>query len=258
MPRSSKALQQKPSSLTDDQGWTHVIRGAHNIRKPTKTPSLNDSPNISPAKVTEGQQRYAALWSSSACCHQLRMILEQEIPLTHNLQMDKCVCLGLGSFTDGRTSSKHQLATLTWMLGILSQKHTFQAVLFQDPAFTASDVAYLESLGHHVLESPLAFDQIDESTFLFAPHLEANVYAAALEKKVPALVVGSNVTELIGRPISSGVDEAQRVRENSIFCCFSDLTLSEPMPQYDRDTWCYYTNIYRRQDMRSERSCDHS
>jgi len=74
-----------------------------------------------------------------------------------------------------------------------------QSVIFQDPAFNEVDIEYLHGLGFKVVSTPSAFDYIDSKTFLFAPHLESNIYAMALERGSPALSVGSEVATLLDR-----------------------------------------------------------
>ena len=71
--------------------------------------------------------------------------------------------------------------------------HHIQEVIFQDPIFTPLDQTILSTLGYTVVETPHAFSKLNDTTFLFAPHLESHHYATALEVATPALSVGSDV-----------------------------------------------------------------
>lgn len=62
---------------------------------------------------------------------------------------------------------------------------------FQEPRFTSSDIAFLTGLGHEVIESPAAFEAVDEETLVFAIHMYRPIYEATLEKAVPAMFVGT-------------------------------------------------------------------
>jgi DNA-binding phage protein len=63
--------------------------------------------------------------------------------------------------------------------------------VFQDPAFTTSDKEFLASLGHEVVEAPAAMALVDEDAFVFGIHLYREVYAQALEKSLPAILIGT-------------------------------------------------------------------
>ena len=254
--------QRKRQRVTDPSGWTHIrigpkpSPGGRNLLACQLTSLDLDDGSIDPTQVTEKQRKYDRIWRKSESCRELRKILEQDILPSlredHHRSITKCVCLGLGSFTSGRESSKYELAALTWILDIffLRDRCPLQEVVFQDPAFTLSDMEYLRSQGHQVLDSPRAFDRIDEATFLFAPHLEKNIYATALERELPVLSIGSDVETFIDQMahLHSG-SEVER-REEAVFRRFNEAMLSESLPEFERDTWCYFTRIYWRKRMK--------
>ena len=62
---------------------------------------------------------------------------------------------------------------------------------FQDPIFTASDKAFIESLGHSVVDSPAGCERVDSSTLLYGVHLYRPIYALALKNGLPAVFVGT-------------------------------------------------------------------
>lgn len=64
--------------------------------------------------------------------------------------------------------------------------------IFQEPAFEVSDIEFITSLGHEVVESPVAFDAVDSRTFLFGVHLYRDIYAQAFKNgDFPALFIGT-------------------------------------------------------------------
>jgi len=98
-----------------------------------------------------------------------------------------------------------------------------EAVYAQDPAFSATDVAFLGTRGVKVLEMPGASERVGRGTVLYAPHCIRGVYLDALGvgskeggggaqggvdgedggvegdkgEGAPVLVVGNEVGELI-------------------------------------------------------------
>ncbi|KAL9640114.1 MAG: hypothetical protein Q9164_000501 [Protoblastenia rupestris] len=248
-------MRKKRLQITDSSGWTHVITGPKQIPLESdlvcRLQILDLDSEVPIAKIAEKQDKYNGIWRESECCTQLLHILEQDVLTRKSLLITRCICLGLGSFTSGRESSKYQLATLIWMLEILHTKDAIQEIVFQDPAFTNSDINYLESLGFTVLDSPHGFDRIDPNTFLFAPHLESNIYALALQNDLPALSLGSEVEAFIDRPITYGREEAKE-QEKSIFQRFRKAMALKSMPGFERDMWCHFTNIYWMKDFSHE------
>ena len=178
------------------------------------------------------RDHYTPTWRESYCFQSLARIFEQDILPAENILISQCICLGLGSMTAGSESSSYELAALLSMLEILGtnpqapkfkpcsipydlpspprpnpsggrrlqanpgnppgKTHHIQEIIFQDPIFTPLDQTILKSLGYTVVETPHAFSRLNDTTFLFAPHLECLHYATALEVATPALSVGSD------------------------------------------------------------------
>lgn len=63
--------------------------------------------------------------------------------------------------------------------------------LLQEPRFSPGDKAFLHGLGHEVVETPAAFDAVDDHTLLFAVHMYRPIYERALEGALPAAFVGT-------------------------------------------------------------------
>lgn len=111
----------------------------------------------------------------------------------------KAVCLGIGSFDpeNGSWTVKEKAhVQLAAFLLIVEEIEKFCKkpikCIFQEPAFEVSDIAFITSLGHEVVESPAAFDAVDSHTFLFGVHLYRDVYAHAFKNgDFPALFIGT-------------------------------------------------------------------
>ncbi|MCJ1340962.1 hypothetical protein MMC09_006258 [Bachmanniomyces sp. S44760] len=210
---------QKRVQLVDSDGWTHVVKGPHGIR--AKEESIDWPTELQPTEIPQGLTvedvrarcaEYQTRWEASEGCQTLVNLVENTVlPLEH-LQIDTCVCTGLGSFTGAAGSqasmisngsyitarmreSLYQLAMLTTVLDVLKKKknHGILNVYLQDPVFNALDHSYLSSRGFIVLKHPHIFCKITSSTFLFAPYNEPSVLHAALSAAVPPLYIGNNL-----------------------------------------------------------------
>ncbi|KAI4106359.1 MAG: hypothetical protein LQ339_003096 [Xanthoria mediterranea] len=133
-------------------------------------------------------------------------------------------------------------------------------IYIQDPIFNPLDISYLtSSLGYTVLHHPAAFAHLTPSTFLFAPHLEMELYAWALSAAAgqlgqpgPTLCVGTDVAECIDRlttMLEGDREEDMEVREKRgrderVFRGYGDAMASERLPAFERDDWMYFTRIY--------------
>ena len=246
----------KLRNFIDGEGWT-VVRNGPLPRKRSRRclEQTSIDPRCSPGDIGKQLRIHSSLWLDSQCCKEFGSTLATLLQSAENVSVDKCVCLGLGSFTDGRESSKHQLATLLWMLDRLKGTYNLRQIIFQDPVFTSSDVTYLESLGYIVLRTPHAFDAITSSTFLFAPHLESNIYATALSREVPAMCVGSNVDALLNRLDDHRSEAEEREWENATFKSFQEVTSSWALSVYEHDPWWYHTCLYWRKPHVTRNAC---
>ncbi|KAL9641321.1 MAG: hypothetical protein Q9204_000115 [Flavoplaca sp. TL-2023a] len=127
-------------------------------------------------------------------------------------------------------------------------------IYIQDPIFNPLDIAYLsESLNFTVLNHPAAFSEITPSTFLFAPHLEMELYARALGARTgqsgPRLCVGTDVMECIeqlrmrlgAREVE---EEAERRVQERVFLGYKDAVAGQRLPGFEKDDWMGFTNVY--------------
>ncbi|KAL8652793.1 MAG: hypothetical protein Q9226_004120 [Calogaya cf. arnoldii] len=128
-------------------------------------------------------------------------------------------------------------------------------IYIQDPIFNPLDISYLQdTLGYTVLQHPSAFSHLTPSTFLFAPHLEIELYARALSaagQSGPQLCVGTDVTECIdqltrtlgGNEKDEEVEQKRR-QDEGLFRGYRDAMASERLPGFERDDWMYFTRVY--------------
>ncbi|KAG7008462.1 hypothetical protein G7Y79_00005g016030 [Physcia stellaris] len=214
MPHTSRKKLRGPKKrleFTDDSGWTHVTKGTLKQKHALQyAPSSTGHEILSPTAIPRGLniqdvstsfEKHMRIWKDSSCLQRLRVIFQNSV-LASNTSITNCVCLGLGSFTGGKfpETSFFELAALVTILDILGEKHEIKQVYVQDPVFNSLDEAFLSNLGYDIVSTPEGFANIDESTFLFAPHLEWPVYFTALQNVSPSLCIGNNMQEYLGSP----------------------------------------------------------
>ncbi|KAL9596145.1 MAG: hypothetical protein Q9219_006006, partial [cf. Caloplaca sp. 3 TL-2023] len=210
----------KRREITDADGWTHISRS--NTHRPTYLSNASSSSQkVFPAEIPSGQTlvdletsytHYRQQWLSSSYCQTLLDFFQNNLPASFHSgsqkgTIDRCVVLGLGSLSNGRRSSWWELVFLETVLHFLSTPNAADSkppgsgfqVYVQDPIFNHMDATFLQSLGYTVLPDPESFDHITSSTFLFAPHLEVEVYVRALDKAKPALCIGTDIGECLDR-----------------------------------------------------------
>lgn len=242
------AVARKNRQFTDHDGWTHVLKGPRAASKvgelSQQGPDVKIDALPEAADIARIQHGYDKIWLNTSCRQQLEDILTREILQSDHLRICNCVCLGLGSITNGRTASRHQFAALRWMLSLLKSRFIIKEIIFQDPAFNAADVAHFHHLGFQVRQHPFALEAIRSTTFLFAPHLERDLYATALRTVTPALCVGNDVCVHVDSWQMNEMEKAQSLLDGSVMSAFDRSTESLAMPAYDLDPWCYFTRIY--------------
>ena len=242
---AKKQQPKKRAQITDASGWTHVVNVHQSIVNANKLSShyqtLPIIDTIPLDQVAKNHTQCLEYWEKSECWKTLAGLLKEIFVSSKHLRLTTCVCLGLGSLSAGRDSSKHELAALISILDLLGNTHTITKVVFQDPAFNDVDKTFLDKLGYSVVSTPLGFESIDQNTFCFAPHLENEIFAVALQNALPALCIGNS--DVLGqRPCHSSATNAQDALE--ILHRFVKATNSNRMPEYNRDSWCHFTSVY--------------
>ncbi|CCF35786.1 hypothetical protein CH063_07493 [Colletotrichum higginsianum] len=233
--------------------WTHVkskSRFRRNAPRPSpKLPGASskpDEPRIhkSVADITTEYDSFKTRWRDTACHTKLRELVETNAAKHRTVR--KAVCLGVGTFDpeDGGWDAKRrtyiQLDGFLTVVEVLSElyKETIPCS-FQEPRFTPNDTEFLTNLGHQVVESPAAFEAVDEDTLVFAVHMYRPIYEATLEKASPAMFVGTGWDVW---------DEFATMKEGD-FKCMSDMHASHshfPFPQDGTCTTFSSTCLYWR------------
>jgi hypothetical protein len=146
------------------------------------------------------------------------------LSITHLLEsknrpaVTKIVSLGLGSLKS--TEQARRIKQLTIFLAIAEQLRRHETkieVYAQDPSFSKTDEAFLQSLGVHILSTPSATEvgeaaqYIDESTLVYCPFLTLEAYQLFFATGTLNFFVGDDFDALrIKWPKhSAGRDEAE-------------------------------------------------
>lgn len=140
-------------------------------------------------------RRYTNDWMESSDARELSEIFDQIFAFEPSLSIHKIVCVALGSPSGGSLSTWKQFGCL---MDLRNRFFPTARVIFQDPIFSETDRALLEELNICVMESPAAFDEIDERTFLFAPHCEHEQFCDTLDgREIPGLCITNDAQQYI-------------------------------------------------------------
>ncbi|KAK1985716.1 hypothetical protein LZ30DRAFT_355814 [Colletotrichum cereale] len=261
------AAEQPESEEPKQEEWTQVkskSRFRRNApRPPPKIPGSAlskpaDEPRAfkSVADITAEYEAFRTRWRDAACHARLRQLVEANAG--NHRTVRKAVCLGVGTFDpedggwDAKRRSYIQLDGFLTIVEVLCMSSLYRSLAFysalykesilcsfQEPRFTPNDAEFLANLGHEVVESPAAFEAVDEDTLVFAVHMYRPIYEATLEKASPAMFVGTGW----------GVwDEFATMKEGD-FKCMSDMHDSHkhfPFPQDGTYTTFSSTCLYWR------------
>ena len=278
---SKKAQRKDPSrkrlEITDASGWTHVVKGKKTNLNPDilskGIQSLRISNDISTNTTHESLLRTfkycQSQWLSSPCWSELESFLRASVLPRKDIQINKCICLGLGCLTTDRQAPKYQLAALLSILETIQPLCQYQdddrsrlqmmgdtviknrdgrklEIIFQDPAFQPLDVAFLTLKGQahdifrnyhvRVIETPQAFDLIDEKTFLFAPHLEHEIFAHALSTTLPWSLQqqseggAQGLQQVAGTEEDEKAEEGKGKRKGYPSLCIANSDMHDPHP----------------------------
>ncbi|KAJ0295527.1 uncharacterized protein N0V96_005493 [Colletotrichum fioriniae] len=185
--------------------WIHVKSKSRSRRSAPKPPVKGPGAISKPAEprshksvidITAEYHSFKSKWRETICCLSLKKLVRDNFE--GHRRVRKAVCLGVGTFDpedggwDAKRRSYIQLDAFLTVVEVLSELYKESIpCLFQEPRFTLNDEAFLTSLGHEVVESPAAFEAVDEETIVFAVHMYRPIYEATLGKAVPAMFVGT-------------------------------------------------------------------
>ncbi|KAJ9131748.1 hypothetical protein NKR23_g11582 [Pleurostoma richardsiae] len=243
----------------EESQWTRVVRKGKKLARHGQSashcsslPLPNPTPQLTPEEIHADHARLCARWRASDSYAHLLDFLRDAGP--RRGRVTRAICLGLGSFDpengswDAKRRAHTQLDAFLAMVKLLSGPGADRVpCFFQEPCFTGADKAFLESMGHVVVESPRAYAMTSPTTLVFGIHLYKEVWAEALAKCLPAIFVGTswNVWDECGISSPTGCAN-DRIREmDSTFDKFR-------FPQYDVDTFSSTCIYWRKQSSGSE------
>lgn len=204
MPHTSRRKNLRPHPkrvlAEGDDGWTtvtttttlqsrHLNSSTTALTIPIPSPP---PPGLTLPSLLHSHSQHTAVWRASTCFTASVSLLRLSLAGLSSFRITRCVCLGLGSFSDARTqrTALFQLAAILSFVELLDRlsarrprslppvwRLTRSAdpkmdVYAQDPAFNTLDCALLAEQNVKAVQHPRAFELIDERTMLFAPHCE--------------------------------------------------------------------------------------
>ncbi|OHE99299.1 hypothetical protein CORC01_05340 [Colletotrichum orchidophilum] len=245
--------EQSQSEKPKQDEWIHVksksrfrrnapkpaVKGPRGTSKPAETRN-----HQSVADITAEYDTFKARWRETPCCASLKKLVRENHD--GHRRVRKAVCLGVGTFDpedggwDAKRRSYIQLDAFIAIVEVLSELYKESIPCsFQEPRFSPNDTGFLTGLGHEVVESPAAFEAVDEETLVFAVHMYRPIYEATLEKALPAMFVGTGWDVW---------DEFATMKDGD-FKCMSDMHASHthfPFPQDGTHTTFSSTCVYWR------------
>ncbi|KAK2733052.1 hypothetical protein CKAH01_08550 [Colletotrichum kahawae] len=204
----TSAATPETKSEPAQEEWTFVKSKSRFRRKPPNVPAKaleaarSNEPRIfkSVDEITAEYEGFKARWRDTTCHDRIKDLVRKNAGEASRVK--KAVCLGVGTFDpedggwDAKRRSYIQLDGFLTVVEALSYRSTaaiYNETIpcsFQEPRFTPNDIKFLENLGHEVVESPAAFEAVDEDTLVFAIHMYRPIYEATL-KTLPAIFVGT-------------------------------------------------------------------
>jgi hypothetical protein len=75
--------------------------------------------------------------------------------------------------------------------GVEARQEQPISCIFQEPRFSPGDIEFLSSMGHEVVESPGAFEEVGGQTMVYGIHLYRPVYNESIQKAIPVVFIGT-------------------------------------------------------------------
>lgn len=200
--KAPKIIHTKRQLLDDDEGWTHVV-DAKKTTKPIEVKELGHKPwegdvisgttaivTMNSTEMQAEHVRFKQQWEGSEACSKLKTMLADM-----KVEIDKVVCLGLGTLQDwklqARRASHTQLAALQTIMQCLKCQDAVK--IAQEPNATELDVQFMNAMGFKSVGDPEGYKEIDEKTLVFGVHLYPAQYRDVGRAGKPALLVGNDV-----------------------------------------------------------------
>ncbi|KAF3802053.1 hypothetical protein GCG54_00012297 [Colletotrichum gloeosporioides] len=249
----ASAATTETKSEPAQEEWTFVKSKSRFRRKPPKVPAKaleaakSNEPRIfkSVDEITAEYEGFKARWRDTTCHERIKDLVRKNAG--EGRRVKKAVCLGVGTFDpeDGGWDAKRR--SYIQLDGFLTVVEALSAIYnetipcsFQEPRFTPNDTKFLENLDHEVVESPAAFEAVDEDTLVFAIHMYRPIYEATLEKALPAMFVGTGWDVWDGyvfhwmKVINTDTHRAGTLKDGE-FKCMSDMHNSHKQFAFPQD-----------------------
>ncbi|KAL7916546.1 hypothetical protein GGI35DRAFT_44847 [Trichoderma velutinum] len=250
--------------MPESEAWTVVKtksrrpRRGHGPGAGSKAPPSPSRavPQLTKEEIQKDFENFNTQFKASPCAEALREIIStfvsDSVKDGNEKPITEAISLGIGSFDppDGSWQLKRrahtQLAAMLFMVNLLEEKTSSGPIkcIFQEPAFTPSDIAFLDTMSHKVVDSPVASDSVGSGTLFFGPHLYRDIYAMSLKGDLPAIWIGT------GWDVWSDVVIGSSPKEEEPLLAIKKMDetyKNVPFPDDDKDSTIFYgTSIYLR------------
>ncbi|KAI0424741.1 hypothetical protein F5Y09DRAFT_335532 [Xylaria sp. FL1042] len=170
----------------------------HSASLSSTLPQEPSPPSVSLEQVQQDHDRLTGQWRSSPSHGRLQELLSSH-SASLSSRVTTAICFGLGTLDphDGAWARKRkahiQLAAFLTIVEHL-QSHVSHRIrcVFQEPVMNSVDKAFIVSLGHEVVESPIGFQLVDSETLAFGIHLYRDIYSHVIATQIPAMFVGTS------------------------------------------------------------------
>ncbi|KAI0487720.1 hypothetical protein F4859DRAFT_267677 [Xylaria cf. heliscus] len=248
------AIEDTSSEPQEADTWVKVHR--RKGRRPAKEASVEkvspsqltaSDPTISLKQVKQDHDHFASEWTSSPAHGRLQELLSGH---TSSTSVTKAICFGLGTFDPPagewfrkRTSHIQLAAFLVIVEHLQREANSYIRCVFQEPLFNAVDKAFIASLGHEVVESPVGFQLVDSETLAFGVHLYRDICTQIMATHIPVMYIGTSYNVWEDNPGSDlfRVEDLNRLKE------LYQLSVSVKFPENQAETVFNSTTIHWRQ-----------
>lgn len=230
-------------------------QGSTSTSNPFPQPS-RAVPNLTKEEIQKDFENFNAQFQTSPGAASLRDTITEFVSDAladgNDKPVTQAISLGIGSFdpTDGSWQLKRrahtQLAAMLFMVRLLEEKTSSGPIkcIFQEPIFTSGDIGFLTTMGHEVVDSPVASNSVNAGTLFFGPHLYKEIYGKALKGELPSVWVGTDWIVWSQTFISPSKEEEEHLLAiKKMHETYKHVTF----PEDDKDTTIFYaTSLYLR------------
>lgn len=236
------------SVSNNDEEWKHVTRKKGRLRHVLAPAECDDSatvvssnprPSLTSDDIRLVHMRVESEWRASSCYEALQKLLAEK---KHDLpDVSKAICLGIGSFDPSNGSWRAKRTAHTQLEAFLTMAHALGtrrrsygnpadgpadhvarriSLVVQEPAFTAADKQFCESLGFRVVDDA----KVDAHTLVFGIHLYHQTWRQVLGGGVlPAVFVGTACEAWQAVASAPRLEPMTRMEAEYAKCVFPDV-----------------------------------